>query len=176
MNYNTLVENALRGVVRTVLHKAADDGLPGTHHFYIGFRTHAPGVAIPDYLRERYPDEMTIVVQHQFWGLDIEEDWFEITLSFNKRQERLHIPFAAITSFFDPSVQFGLQFQPGGAATSPRPADAGNQQASPPTGALPAPAATDAGDAPNAGDATPASEDDGESGDNVVTLDQFRKK
>ena len=111
MHYDRLVENALLHVVRGALSKAAEEGIPGSHHFYIGFRTGAPDVDIPEYLRQNFPEEMTIVLQHRFWGLEVAEDAFEVTLSFNKRQERLHIPFAALTSFFDPSVQFGLQFQ-----------------------------------------------------------------
>jgi len=165
MNYNGLVENALRGVVRTALTQAAEDGLPGNHHFYIGFRTGADDVDIPDYLKDRYPDEMTIVVQHQFWGLDITGEWFEITLSFNKRQERLHIPFAAITSFFDPSVQFGLQFQ---AQAGDDDAEGDNAPAEP-VNALPVAADDQTDDEP------PMAEND-QGVDNVVTLDQFRNK
>ena len=111
MAYNAMVQDALRGVVRKALERAATDGLPGDHHFYIGFRTNDPGVEVPDHLRVSHPDEMTIVLQHQYWGLEIDDDGFEITLSFNHRQERLCVPFAAMTSFYDPSVQFGLQFQ-----------------------------------------------------------------
>ena len=165
MNYNGLVENALRGVVRTALTQAAEDGLPGNHHFYIGFRTGADDVDIPDYLKDRYPDEMTIVVQHQFWGLDITGEWFEITLSFNKRQERLHIPFAAITSFFDPSVQFGLQFQ----AQTVEGDVAGDDTTAEPVSALPVAAEDQTDNEP------PTAEND-QGVDNVVTLDQFRNK
>ena len=111
MAYNAMVQGALRGVVRKALERAASDGLPGEHHFYIGFRTNDPGVDVPDHLRVSHPDEMTIVLQHQYWGLEVGEEGFEITLSFNHRQERLCIPYAAMTSFYDPSVQFGLQFQ-----------------------------------------------------------------
>ena len=108
--YEKMVENALRGVVRDALQRAAREGLKSAHHFYIGFDTHMPGVVIPDHLRTRYPDEMTIVLQHQFWDLEIAEEGFSVTLSFHKQLERLVIPFAAIRSFADPSVSFALEF------------------------------------------------------------------
>jgi uncharacterized protein len=110
-DYPTMVENALRGVVREALARIAREGLRGAHHFYLGFQTRAPGVVLPDYLVEKYPEEMTIVLQHQFWGLDVRDQAFSVTLSFQNRPEQLTIPFAAITSFADPSVKFGLQFQ-----------------------------------------------------------------
>src|SRR5690349_8689307 len=108
--YEKMVEGALRGVVRDALRRAAREGLRSAHHFYIGFGTRMPGVTIPDHLRERYPDEMTIVLQHQFWDLEITEVGFSVTLSFQKQLERLVIPFAAIRSFADPSVNFALEF------------------------------------------------------------------
>jgi hypothetical protein len=111
LDYNQMVENALRGAVREAVKRAAEFGLPGNHHFYITFRTDQPGVVLPDYLHERYPEEMTIVLQHQYWGLESTEDGFQVTLSFNKVPERLVIAYAAITAFADPSVQFGLQFR-----------------------------------------------------------------
>jgi hypothetical protein len=110
LRYDSMVENALRGVVRRALAYAAERGLPGDHHFYISFRTTHPGVDIPAALRARYPEEMTIVLQHQFWGLDVGEEAFGVTLSFSDVPERLTVPFAAITAFADPSVRFGLQF------------------------------------------------------------------
>jgi hypothetical protein len=110
-NYDEMVQNALRGVVREILQQVVDHGLPGAHHFYIAFRTRAPGVMIPRHLQERYPDDMTIVVQHRFWGLEVHDDHFVIGLSFNHKPERLEIPFAAVVGFVDPSVQFALQFQ-----------------------------------------------------------------
>jgi len=116
--YEKMVENALRGVVRDALQRAAREGLKSAHHFYIGFDTHMPGVVIPDHLRTRYPDEMTIVLQHQFWDLEIAEEGFSVTLSFHKQLERLVIPFAAIRSFADPSVSFALEF----AVPEPKPA------------------------------------------------------
>ena len=108
--YEKMVEAALRGVVRDALVRAAREGLKSAHHFYIGFATRMPGVEIPDHLRARYPDEMTIVLQHQFWDLDITDTGFSVTLSFEKQLERLVIPFAAIRSFADPSVSFALEF------------------------------------------------------------------
>ncbi len=109
-HYDKMIEGALRGVVRDALIRASRDGLPGDHHFYIGFATREPGVELPASLLARFPDEMTIVVQHQFWDLQIGEDEFSITLSFQRQPERLVIPFAAIKSFADPSVNFALEF------------------------------------------------------------------
>ncbi len=111
-DYPRMVETALRGVVREALARAARQGLRGAHHFYLGFRTTAPGVIVPDYLLAKYPEEMTIVLQHQFWGLDVGEEAFSVSLSFQNQPEQLTIPFAAMTSFADPSVKFGLQFAP----------------------------------------------------------------
>jgi hypothetical protein len=109
-HYEKMVEGALRGVVREALQRAARDGLRSAHHFYIGFATRMPGVIIPDHLHARYPDEMTIVLQHQFWDLEITEHGFSVTLSFHKQPERLVVPFAAVRSFADPSVNFALEF------------------------------------------------------------------
>lgn len=110
INYDELVQNALRGVVKAVLKNVEKNGLPGEHHFYIAFKTHAEGVEISPHLKSRYPDEMTIVLQHRYWGLKIDEDQFEIGLSFNQKPELLVIPYTAIVGFVDPSVQFALQF------------------------------------------------------------------
>ncbi|WP_337996141.1 SspB family protein [Oleispirillum naphthae] len=113
-DYDALVEQALRGVVREALCRAAQHGLPGDHHFYITFRTDAEGVAIPEHLAATHPEDITIVLQHEFWDLavdDEEPDSFSVTLSFNDRRERLVVPFAAVTGFADPSAKFGLQFQ-----------------------------------------------------------------
>ncbi len=120
--YEKMVEAALRGVVRDALKRAAHEGLRSAHHFYIGFATRMPGVVIPDHLRARHPDEMTIVLQHQFWDLDITEGGFSVTLSFQKQLERLVIPFAAVRSFADPSVNFALEF----AVPEAEPAKPGN--------------------------------------------------
>lgn len=112
MDYPALVERAMRGVVRETLIRVARDGLPGAHHLYITFRTRDEGVDIADRLIAQYPDEMTIVLQYQFWGLEVGEDAFEITLSFSGKNERLFIPFRSVVGFADPSVNFGLQFKP----------------------------------------------------------------
>jgi uncharacterized protein len=150
-DYPKMVETALRGVMRAALARTAREGLPGDHHFYIGFHTRAPGVAIPNYLLDKYPDEMTIVLQHQFRGLDVGDRAFSVNLSFSSRSERLTIPFAAVTTFADPSVNFGLQFE----VPETKPAEA--------AAALPAPPAADAPEPER-----PAAE--------IVTLDKFRKR
>ncbi len=112
IDYEHLVQNALRSVVKETLQNTAKNGLPGSHHFYISYRTNYPGVDLPDYLRSQYPEEITIVLQHEFWDLEVEETGFSVTLSFNDVHERLTIPWGAIVNFVDPSVKFGLQFQP----------------------------------------------------------------
>ena len=152
--YDQMVEEALRGVVRRALRQAAQHGLPGNHHFYITFKTAMPGVAVPDYLVEKYPDEMTIVMQYQFWDLDVRDDSFSVALSFNDRRELLNVPYNAITGFADPSVKFGLQFQP--------PEDGDTALAE-----LEAEAEADEGAAAAGGESGAAE---------VVSLDQFRKK
>ena len=173
LRYDRLIDDALRGVLRRVLTDAATDGLPGNHHFYITFKTTADGVDIPDRLRARYPEEMTIVLQHQFWGLEVEDALFRVTLSFDKLHERLTVPFGAVSMFADPSVQFGLQFQPpegaGEAASEGKAADGGADTANGAIRGKPAlptasPAQAEAGTPPPA-----------ESG-RVVALDAFRKK
>jgi uncharacterized protein len=110
IRYDILTQEALRGVVRTVLVDAAKNGLPGEHHFYISFDTHAEGVRLSPRMLAQYPEEMTVVLQHQFWDLVVTDDGFEVGLSFGGIPERLAVPFAAINGFLDPSVQFGLQF------------------------------------------------------------------
>lgn len=111
--YDEIVQDALRSVVRRVLDRIdAEGGLPGSHHFYIAFRTRFPGVEMPKHLMERYPDEMTIVIQHRYWDLAIDDDKFQIGLSFNQVPAKLVIPFEAVTGFVDPAVNFVLQFQP----------------------------------------------------------------
>jgi hypothetical protein len=111
IGYEALTDAARRGVVREALRKIEKSGLIGPHHFYLTFRTKARGVDIPDFLSEQYPDEMTIILQHQFWGLKVKEDQFEVTLTFKKLPATLTVPFEALTAFFDPGVQFGLQFK-----------------------------------------------------------------
>jgi hypothetical protein len=110
IDYEALAQGAMRAVVRTVLQKVAKTGLPGEHHFYIAFNTKAPGVTLSQRLRERYPEEMTVVLQHRFWDLTVTEDRFEVNLTFDSIPERLVVPFTAIKVFFDPSVPYGLQF------------------------------------------------------------------
>lgn len=158
--YDKMVERALRGVVREALARTAASGLPGTHHFYITFQTKHPGTKIPESLSSQYPEDMTIVLEHQFWDLEIEEDHFAVTLSFQSRPERLVIPFEAITAFTDPSCKFGLQFQANESG-----AGAGNASAD--TAAKPAKA--DPKKEPAADKGPPKT---GE----VVALDAFRKK
>jgi uncharacterized protein len=121
IRYDVLIENALRDVVYQAMSKVARDGLLEDHHFYITFQTTHPGVDIPDYLKKQYPDEMTIVLQHQFFGLKVDKDGFSVMLSFNNVRERLSIPFKAITTFADPSVNFALQFQTPGAVEEDEP-------------------------------------------------------
>ena len=111
IGYQALTQAALKGVVRSALELASkQDHLPGEHHFYVTFRTRTQGVQMADYLKDRFPDEMTIVIQHQYWDFEIFEDRFEIILKFSGVPQHLRIPFAAVTRFFDPSVNFGLQF------------------------------------------------------------------
>ncbi|HEY5794993.1 MAG TPA: ClpXP protease specificity-enhancing factor SspB [Bosea sp. (in: a-proteobacteria)] len=202
LRYDLMVQEALKGVVRKILTEAGRDGLPGDHHFYVTFRTTAPGVRVSQRLRDKHPDEMTIVLQHQFWDLSVSEHAFEVGLSFSGVPERLLIPFDAITTFFDPSVQFGLKFEtqdaPDGAsandqASGPKPRGAGSE----PSEAPPAPVALPVKATPagvpaikGKGSAKPAKpgpdeasadepeatpgEDSG--GAQVVSLDSFRKK
>jgi hypothetical protein len=163
IGYEALTDTALRGVVREALRRAESQGLIGSHHFYLTFKTHFPGVDIPDFLKEQYPDEMTIVLQHQFWGLKVKEDHFEVTLTFRKVPAELVIPFAAMTGFVDPGVQFGLQFKTEGEAASlpgtaaPAAAPAATDDAK-----------TDEGEAETEKPAPAPGE--------VVSLDAFRKK
>lgn len=113
LRYDILIQDALRGAVKKILAEVGRTGLPGEHHFYIAFETTAPGVRISPRLKERYPQEMTIVLQHQFWDLAIGEHAFEVGLSFGGVAEKLLVPYSAIKGFFDPSVQFALEFDPG---------------------------------------------------------------
>ncbi len=110
IDYPAILQDALRDAVRRVLEQAAEHGLPGEHHFYIGFRTGFPGVEVPRFLREQYPEEATIILQHQFWGLEVTPEAFSVLLSFGGSRQRLLVPFAALTAFADPSADFGLRF------------------------------------------------------------------
>jgi hypothetical protein len=173
IDYPKLVEHALRHVVRDTLTLVAEHGLPGRHNIYVTFRTDHPGVVLAEELRARYPSEMTIVLQHEFWGLEVGEEGFGVTLSFNNVSQRIEIPFVAITVFADPSVEFGLQFN-----LTEKPTDAEEDHDEPVAEepvegdvmTMPAPDVESA----TAGNAVePAKEGDGAE---VVTLDQFRKK
>jgi hypothetical protein len=154
--YDEIVQEALRAVVGRVLGEvqAAGGVLPGEHHFYITFKTSAPGVSIPSHLRERFPDEMTIVIQNKFWDLAVDEQGFTVGLSFNQMPAKLDIPFAAITAFVDPAVDFGLQFQATVEDIAPEPHD----------------------DAENDGPEPAAPAAIADDGSNVVTVDFGRKK
>jgi uncharacterized protein len=121
-DYPKMVDTALRGVMREALVRTERQGLRGAHYLYVSFRTDAPGVAIPDYLLAKYPKEMTIVLQHQFWGLQVRDQDFSVTLSFQNRPEQLTVPFAAVASFADPSVNFALRFEVAAAKPSDIPA------------------------------------------------------
>jgi hypothetical protein len=123
--YDEIVQEALRAVVGRVLGQVVASGgtLPGNHHFYITFKTSAPGDSIPAHLKERFPDEMTIVIQNKFWDLTVEETLFSVGLSFNQVPAKLVVPFAAITAFVDPAVDFGLQFQAVASQLEPEPHD-----------------------------------------------------
>jgi hypothetical protein len=164
IRYDVLARDALRGVLRRVLTDAAEHGLPGEHHFFITFLSTAEGVKLSPRLLAQYPEEMTIILQHQFWDLVVSEDRFEVGLSFGGIPERLVVPFNAIKSFFDPSVQFGLQFEPSDAATE---TPAANLPAAPAPSAVtvPAPAAENQDEPVKPGE-----------GAEVVRLDRFRKK
>jgi hypothetical protein len=153
MHYDAMAQEALRGVVKSALKRAATEGLPGAHHFYITFKTDAPGVSGPNDLLSKYPEEMTIVLQHQYWDLAPGETFFSVTLQFGGQPKRLSIPYAAVTRFYDPSVQFLLQFE------APPAVNAESR-------ALPA-ATPEPQEA-----AAPAAEGEAK----IVSLDQFRKK
>ncbi len=168
IRYDVLARDALLGVVRKVLSDAAAHGLPGEHHFFITFVSTAEGVKLSPRLLAQYPDEMTIILQHQFWDLVVHEDRFEVGLSFGGVPERLAVPFGAIKSFFDPSVRFSLQFEPSeAAAAAPTnlPAASASSALSVPAGA---PAASD-----EAAEEEPPKPTEGAE---VVRLDRFRKK
>ena len=187
IRYDVLVQDALRGVVRKVMTEVLKTGLPGDHHFYISFDTRHPGVRLSGRLRQRYPTEMTIVLQHQFWDLQVNDTWFEVGLSFSGIPERLHVPFNAVKGFVDPSVEFGLQFEVitegEEAATEDGPRLVPVEPSVIPTPPEPvAPVAEDA-DATASSKAAKAEEKSpepvqatSETGATVVSLDKFRKK
>ena len=170
IRYDVLARDALRGVLRRVLSDAAAHGLPGEHHFFITFVSKAEGVKRSPRLLAQYPEEMTIILQHQFWDLVVTEDRFEVGLSFGGIPERLVVPFHAIKSFFDPSVQFGLQFEPS-EAIAETPASPKLPAAPAPAALAPAPVA-----AASAADDQPEPPAPSGEGAEVVRLDRFRKK
>ncbi len=191
IRYDLLAQDALRGVVKKVLADVAAKGLPGEHHFFIEFDTNADGVKMSARMREKYPEAMTVVLQHQFWDLTVHDERFDVGLSFNGTPERLSVPYAAIKGFFDPSVQFGLQFE---MATEPKvlekdaaqdtdaiPAGA-KPSRSQPRGAASEPEVTKParGSVPSSRSkiaAVPAEDSAADSaGAEVVSLDKFRKK
>lgn len=172
IDYPKLVEHALRHVVRDTLTLVAEHGLPGRHNIYVTFRTDHPGVIVTDELKARYPSEMTIVLQHEYWDLEVGDEGFGVTLSFNNVSQRLEIPFSAITVFADPSVEFGLQFnlteaepetEEDGELVTADPGD-GDVMTMPPPDA-------DTSEPGNAAETTKKGD-----GADVVALDQFRKK
>ncbi|MBS7704282.1 SspB family protein [Chelatococcus asaccharovorans] len=196
IRYDLHVQEALRGAVRKILSEVARDGLPGDHHFFISFRTRFPGVRLSARMRERYPDDMTIVLQHQFWDLAVTDYAFEVSLSFSGVSERLLVPFEAVTGFFDPSVDFGLKFETdseaeaddakgAGPVSGPRAETdkSGTPGIAPAKRPDPRAGVDDAGATPSkakpAVKSSPASEPaeaGAEAGAEVVSLDAFRKK
>jgi uncharacterized protein len=157
IRYDILTQDALRKVIRKVLEEVQRSGLPGDHHFFITFDTSFPGVRLSARMKEKYPDEMTIVIQHSYWNLEVEDNCFEIDLSFDDIRERLRVPFDAISGFFDPAVKFGLQFD------SPEPAKADNEGTTKIAGEKPETPTTE-------------SKPNDVSGADVVSLDSFRNK
>jgi hypothetical protein len=164
MRYDLLAQNALKGVVREALRIAETTGLPGEHHFYIAFNTRHPGVELSEKIAQRYPREMTIVLQHQYWNLRVHDDRFEVELSFDNVPEHLIVPFDAVKGFLDPAVQFGLQFEVQGPERKFREADP----------AKPVLTKVEAEPSPEPKEAPKPAE--GEAAAKVVSLDQFRKK
>jgi uncharacterized protein len=179
IRYDLLVQEALRGLVRTVLGDAAKNGVPGEHHFYVTFDTGADGVRLSPRMRAQYAEEMTVVLQHQFWDLVVNEDGFEVGLSFGGIPERVAVPFSAIKGFFDPSVQFGLQFEEiGEAAAEARGEKQQGAGVRPPAEHRGAPSPLVAAPTPANPDLERKAPDEPEkpaSGE-VVRLDRFRKK
>ncbi len=175
VDYPQLVEDALRGVVREVLARLARGEIGPPHHYYITFLTAYPGVVMPDYLRERYPNEITVVLQHQYWDLVVEEEAFAVTLSFNNVHERLTIPFRAIRIFADPSAEFGLSFDvklPEAAPTVALPVRSAQPKAEEDAAA----GAAGPAEGEGAGEAPPSPSEGERQGAEIVTLDRFRRK
>jgi len=187
IRYDLLVQDALRSVVRKVLSDTARAGLVGDHHFNIAFKTNAPGVAVPAAVKQRFPDEMSIILQHEFWDLVVTQDAFEVSLNFSRKPERLTIPFDSITGFTDPSVPFGFKLEPRvpeappepapNRASSPaRPAPVASASSAKPAPPKPSPAKPPAEPASGkpAASSEKAAEGSGEA--KVVSIDAFRKK
>jgi hypothetical protein len=166
IGYQALTDAALRSVVRDALKRVEKQGLIASHHFCITFKTEFPGVEIPDFLRDQYPEEMMIILQHQFSGLKVKDDYFQVTLSFKKIPATLTVPFAALSQFVDPGVQFGLQFQ----GTEGEGASVGK------TALQPLPAAKPVPLTPHKPEPEAEKEDEKPAAAEVVSLDAFRKK
>ncbi|TCD15206.1 SspB family protein [Oricola cellulosilytica] len=182
IRYDILVQNALRGVIRKVLSEVAKTGLPGNHHFFITFVTGAPGVKVSNRMREQYPEQMTIVLQHQFWELEVSETAFDVGLSFSDVPEKLHVPYSAIRGFYDPSVNFELEFDVENAepidVSGERPAMAGNDSSAIEEISAPDKSGGKKKKKSSASAKETADEetdDDGKPGADVVSLDSFRK-
>ncbi len=170
LDYPAMIDNAMRNVVREALLQVKAHGLPGDHHFFISFHTTFPGVEVSPALKQRYPDEMTIVIQHQYSNLDVWDDGFTVTLSFNNIPEKLVVPFSALTAFADPSIKFGLQFHT--RDTSEITNDTDEKVSCPATGKsknAPPPSASFDEEPPS--DDTPPANDE-----KVLSIDSFRKK
>jgi len=168
-DYGRMIAEALRDVARQALSYTAREGLPGEHHFYLSFRPRAAGVQVPAFLRDQYPDEMTVVLQNQFWDLVVDDDAFAVSLIFGGARQRLVVPFAALTAFADPAAQLGLRFEP----------PAGGDEAAEPEGDAETDAVDDdGGEATDGGGeaSEPASPRRAGAGADVVQLDRFRKK
>jgi len=178
IRYDLLVQEALRSVVRKVLADAARNGLVGDHHFNIAFKTHAPGVVAPPAVKQRFPDEMSIILQHEFWDLVVTQDAFEVSLNFSRKPERLIVPFDSITGFTDPSVPFGFKLEPRVSEPAASPAPAAEEKKAPgPALATPASVKPPAQPAP-VPKSPQRAEKPAESGSEtkVVSIDAFRKK
>ncbi len=174
IRYDLLVQDALRSVVRRVLADTARTGLPGDHHFNIAFKTQAPGVVAPPTLKARFPDEMSIILQHEFWDLVVTQEAFEVSLNFSRKPERLTVPFDAITGFTDPSVPFGFKLEPRVAPDAPEVQAPSAPEIRPKTAATPA--RSKAAETARTPAAAPETEPDAEGAAKVVSIDAFRKK
>jgi hypothetical protein len=178
IRYDLLVQDALRSVVRKVLADTARNGLIGEHHFNIAFKTHAPGVVVPPAVKQRFPDEMSIILQHEFWDLAVTQDAFEVNLNFSRKPERLIVPFDSITGFTDPSVPFGFKLEPRVPETASEAPPAEEKRTSPgPAPAKPTPLKPSAPPASTAKSVQNAEKPSVPAGETkVVSIDAFRKK